>query len=121
MLDRSGAVISKNPNVPTWFRHLRGSSCGVLWKKELWFLTHVVCHVPNAPRIYYHMIVVLNAETLEYVRNSYLFQFDGEKTVEYALGMVITADRVVISYSKFDCEALVGVYPYGEFCFRVGL
>lgn len=121
VLDTGGAVISKNAKVPAWFRHLRGSSCGVLWKKELWFLTHVVCHVPNSPRIYYHMIVVLNADTLEYVRNSYLFQFDGEKTVEYALGMVITADRVVISYSKFDCEALVGVYPYGEFCFRVGL
>jgi glycosyltransferase involved in cell wall biosynthesis len=121
VLDLSGTVLSKNATVPSWFRHLRGSSCGVRWKHELWFLTHVVSHVHNAPRIYYHMIVVLDATTLEYIRNSYLFQFDGEKTVEYALGLIVNADSVIISYSKFDQEALVGVYPYGEFCFTVGL
>ena len=121
VLDLSGTILSKNANVPSWFRHVRGSSCGVRWKNELWFLTHIVSHVHNAPRIYYHMIVVLDATTLEYVRNSYLFQFDGEKTVEYALGLIINADSVIISYSKFDQEALVGVYPYGEFCFTIGL
>jgi glycosyltransferase involved in cell wall biosynthesis len=121
VLDLSGTIVSKNANVPSWFRHVRGSSCGVRWKNELWFLTHVVSHVHNAPRIYYHMIVVLNATTLEYIRNSHLFQFDGEKTVEYALGLIVNADSVIISYSKFDQEALVGVYPYGEFCFTIGL
>jgi tetratricopeptide (TPR) repeat protein len=121
IVDRSGSIISKNTKVPAWFRHLRGSSCGVSWKNELWFLTHVVSHVHNAPRIYYHMIVVLHAETLEYIRNSYLFQFDGEKTVEYALGLVVEEDRILISYSKFDCEALIGAYPFGEFCFTIGL
>ena len=121
LLDRSGIIVSKNANVPSWFRHLRGSSCGVRWKKELWFLTHMVAPVANAPRIYYHMIVVLNAETLEYVRNSYMFQMDGETTVEYALGLVIQEGDVIISYSKMDREALVGIYPYGEFCFMVGL
>jgi len=121
ILDLSGSVVSRNSHVPSWFRHVRGSSCGVRWKHELWFLTHVVSHVHNAPRIYYHMIVVLDATTLEYIRNSYLFQFDGEKTVEYALGLIVNADSVIISYSKFDQEAFVGVYPYGEFCFTVGL
>ena len=121
VVDLCGTIISKHTNVPSWFRHLRGSSCGVRWKNELWFLTHVVSHVHNAPRIYYHMIVVLHAETLEYIRNSYLFQFDGEKTVEYALGLVVEEGRVLISYSKFDCEALIGVYPFGEFCFTIGL
>jgi hypothetical protein len=121
VLDLSGTIVSKNANVPSWFRHVRGSSCGVRWKHELWFLTHIVSHVHNAPRIYYHMIVVLDATTLEYIRNSYLFQFDGEKTVEYALGLIVNADSVIISYSKFDQEALVGVYPYGEFCFTIGL
>ena len=121
ILDRSGTLVSKNTNVPNWFRHLRGSSCGVYWKNEFWFLTHVVANVANAPRIYYHMIVVLNAETLEYVRNSYMFQIDGETTVEYALGLIIQEGTVIISYSKMDREAIVGVYPYGEFCFTIGL
>ena len=121
ILDLSGSIVSRNSHVPSWFRHVRGSSCGVRWKHELWFLTHIVSHVHNAPRIYYHMIVVLDATTLEYIRNSHLFQFDGEKTVEYALGLIVNADSVIISYSKFDQEALVGVYPYGEFCFTVGL
>jgi hypothetical protein len=67
------------------------------------------------------MIVVLNADTLEYVRNSYMFQMEGETTVEYALGLIIQEGTVIISYSKMDREALVGIYPYGEFCFMVGL
>jgi tetratricopeptide (TPR) repeat protein len=121
ILDRSGSIISKNANVPSWFRHLRGSSCGVRWKNELWFLTHIVANVANAPRIYYHMIVVLNADTLDYVRNSYMFQLDGETTVEYALGLVIQEGNVIISYSKMDREALIGIYSYGEFAFMVGL
>jgi glycosyltransferase involved in cell wall biosynthesis len=121
VLDLSGAVLSRNPNVPAWFRHLRGSSCGVPWKGQLWFLTHLVAPVANAPRIYYHMIIVLDAVTLEYVRSSYLFQLEGMGTVEYALGLVVESDRVIISYSKMDREALIGVYPYGEFCFQVGL
>ena len=97
--------------VPAFFRDLRGSTNGCVVPSkdgdELWFLCHYVGY--SAPRQYYHCFVVLDAETLRVKRHSILFKFEGEK-IEYALGLVVEADRVLISYSKWDAESIVTVY-----------
>jgi len=33
----------------------------------------------------------------------------GEK-IEYALGLIVEADRIIISYSKWDRDPAIGVY-----------
>jgi hypothetical protein len=119
--DGKATLCKKDTKVPAWFSQLRGSSCGVRWKDELWFSTHLVSIPSGSPRTYYHMIVVLDATTLEYKRNSFLFQFHGTKSIEYTLGLIVTSDTVVLSYSQWDNESFIGVYPYGEFCYKVGL
>jgi glycosyltransferase involved in cell wall biosynthesis len=94
-------------DVPAFFRDLRGSTNGVLVGDEIWFLGHVVGY--SSPRHYYHVFVVLDAETLKVKRHSTLFKFEGEK-IEYALGLVVEPDRILISYSKWDAESVLSVY-----------
>lgn len=103
------------PNVPAWFRNVRGSTNGVLvpagaGANELWFLVHYVSY--STPRQYYHAFVVLDADTLAVKRTSSLFKFEGEK-IEYALGLVVESDRVLVSYSTWDASSKLGVYNRG--------
>lgn len=100
-------------DVPKFFRDLRGSTNGCLVAgkhgegDELWFLCHYVGY--STPRQYYHCFVVLDAESLKVKRHSILFKFEGEK-IEYALGLVVEADRILISYSKWDSESILCEY-----------
>jgi hypothetical protein len=79
---------------------------------ELWFLTHYVAY--STPRHYYHCIVVLDAKTLAVKRHSTLFKFEGEK-IEYSLGLVVEAERLLVTYSKWDAESVLAVYDRAAF------
>jgi hypothetical protein len=112
---RDGAFVPDTVvgNVPGFFRDLRGSSNGCrVGDDEIWFLTHYVAY--STPRHYYHCIVVLDAKTLAVKRHSTLFKFEGEK-IEYALGLVVEHDRLLMSYSKWDSESIVAVYDRAAF------
>jgi len=111
ILDTNRKEIRKQTNVPPFFRDLRGSSNGVLYKKELWFLTHLVHY--DTPRYYYHLIVVLDAVTLKYKRHSCLFKFH-ESPIEYCLGFVVKDERVLFSYSCNDASSVILAVPLGE-------
>ncbi len=100
-----------NADVPDFFRDVRGSSNGCRVGNEVWFLCHLVHH--SSPRHYYHIIVVLDAQTLKYVRHSVLFKFNGDP-IEYALGLVVEPaleGRVLISYSRNDASSALLVIP----------
>jgi glycosyltransferase involved in cell wall biosynthesis len=102
----------KVKDVPGFFRDVRGSSNGVAvtgkdGKREIWFLVHYVAY--STPRNYYHAIIVLDELTLEVKRHSCLFKFEGEK-IEYALGLVVEADRILVSYSTWDASSALAVY-----------
>lgn len=86
---------------PYVFKHLRGSTNAVVIKNELWFICHTVSYEDR--RYYYHMVVVLDAETYAVKRYSPFFTFEGEK-VEYTLGFVYfeNTDQLVIGYSLYD-------------------
>ncbi len=115
---RDGAFVSDTTitDVPGFFRDLRGSTCGTLVPAadgdEVWFLTHYVAY--STPRHYYHCIVVLDATTLAVKRHSTLFKFEGEK-IEYALGLVVEADRILMTYSKWDAASVLTVYNRAAF------
>jgi glycosyltransferase involved in cell wall biosynthesis len=99
-------------SVPAFFRNLRGSTNGTTvrgadGRDEVWFMCHYVGY--STPRQYYHCIVVLDPATFAVKRHSALFKFEGEK-IEYALGLVVESDRIMISYSKWDAESILAVY-----------
>jgi hypothetical protein len=73
---------------------------------ELWFVVHLVSY--EAPRHYYHMLVVFD-EQLTLKRYSAPFKFE-EECIEYCLGLVVEADRVIMTYSTWDRTSKIGVY-----------
>ena len=97
-----------NKSVPPFFRDVRGSTHGMRFGGELWFL----CHIANytTPRTYYHLLVVLDGETLAIKRHSILFKF-ADESIEYALGLIVEAERLLISFSRYDRTSAVLTMP----------
>ena len=86
---------------------VRGNSPGFLYQNEYWFLVHIVYH--NEPRNYYHAIVRLDAETLEFKSLSKWFTFES-KEIEFGLGLIVEDERIIITYSTWDKTSRIGVY-----------
>jgi glycosyltransferase involved in cell wall biosynthesis len=107
LVDDRVTLESSDSSVPAFFKHLRGSSNGVTYGNEIWFVTHMV--EMSSPRNYYHCIVILDKDTLHHKRNSILFKFE-DSSIEYCLGMVVTKKDIVFGYSKMDRETIVCSY-----------
>ena len=101
-------IQSTNSNVPAFFSNLRGSTNGCLVEDEVWFVCHLVEY--STPRNYYHCIVVLDADTLEYKRHSILFKFHSD-CIEYCLGFVVEPKRFIFSYSRMDRTSAIMTLP----------
>lgn len=84
---------------PTFFSNIRGSAPPVRIQDELWTMVHVVEY--STPRKYYHLIVVLDANTYTVRRMSLPFVFK-QPTVEYCLGMTISEEGLQCVYSNMD-------------------
>jgi tetratricopeptide (TPR) repeat protein len=95
--------------MPPFFQNVRGSSngCEVENENEIWFLCHVVEYCQ--PREYYHFFAVFDKKNMDIKRWSHLFKFEGEK-IEYALGLIVEENRIIISYSKWDSEPTIAIY-----------
>jgi hypothetical protein len=108
---------------PLIFNYMRGSTCGFKYSKpvgefkngnipiqivedEIWFVTHIVSE--EAPRHYYHVIVVFDAN-MKLLRYSAPFKFEGEP-IEFCLSIVVEDERVLINYSTWDRTTRIGVY-----------
>jgi hypothetical protein len=98
---------SSDNSVPEFFQHLRGSSHGVVVGDELWFLCHMVEY--SSPRNYYHIIIILDRETLKHKRHSMLFKFE-DSQIEYSLGFVVEKKRMIFGYSRMDRETILTAY-----------
>jgi tetratricopeptide (TPR) repeat protein len=99
-------IVSTEETTPTFFRHLRGSTNGVIMYDEIWFIGHLVSYEDR--RYYYHMFIVLDYETLQLKKYSLPFTFEGDK-VEYTLGFIHmksddNVDNLLIGYSIMDSE-----------------
>ena len=88
---------------PNFFKHVRGSTNGVIVGDEIWFINHVVNYEDR--RYYYHVVVMLDRATYKVKRYTPLWTFEKNK-VEYTLGFVYfeTTNRFLIGYSLMDKE-----------------
>jgi hypothetical protein len=104
-----GFNVIEKMETPGFFKHLRGSSNGYLdkVKNEIWFICHLVEYC--TPRIYYHLFVILDAGTHKLKRYSDIFKIEGEK-IEFVLGLVVDPKEIILSYSKWDTDARIGVF-----------
>ncbi len=92
--------------MPKMFKYIRGSSCGFNYKDEIWFITHIVSH--ETPRWYYHVIVVFDTN-MKLLRYTPPFKLDNTP-VEFTLSIIVEDDKVIIPYSKWDRETIIGIY-----------
>ena len=106
--DETIAIHTRHKFIPNFFPDVRGSSHGVRVGDELWFLCHIVNY--TMPRTYYHIIIVLELNGFAYKRHSILFKFHSE-CIEYALGLVVEHERILISYSRMDRSSAVIEVP----------
>lgn len=104
--DDSMNLVNKDCDVPDFFRDMRGSTHGFSVDDEIWFLCHMVDY--STPRQYYHLFVILDRKTLCYKHHSILFKFHGD-CIEYALGLIVEQDRILLSYSRMDRSSAVYV------------
>lgn len=94
--------IQKKIATPSLFKYIRGSTNGISVNNEVWFLCHVVSYEER--RYYYHIMVMLDAKTLELRRTSPMFTFERQK-IEYCLGMDIVDEQDIrFGYSIMDRE-----------------
>jgi len=93
--------ITDHKTSPPFFKYVRGSTNGVEIGNEIWFICHSVSYEDR--RYYYHIIVVLDKETLELKKYTPFFTFEGEK-VEYTLGFVYFEEtrELLVGYSLYD-------------------
>ena len=88
---------------PVFFKHLRGSTNGVVIGDEVWFIAHTVSYEDR--RYYYHCFLVLDAATYNVKKYTPYFTFEKAK-VEYTLGFVYfdESDEFMIGYSVMDSK-----------------
>ena len=99
--------IQDTKTMPEYFKDVRGSTNGVEYNNEIWFICHIVDY--GTPRIYYHLFTVFDKNTMELIKWSKLFKFDDDK-IEYTLGLIVDDSRIIISYSKWDNKPTIGIY-----------
>jgi len=106
-MDEANHVIDFNTTIdtPHSFKYLRGSSNGVAYQQEIWFVVH---NVGKIGYTYYHKIVVLDAQTLHVTRHSYPFKLEGLHT-EFCLGLDIdeNSETITIAYSVMDGSSVL--------------
>ena len=87
---------------PASFLGMRGSTNGVLYRGEWWFVTHTVIYRPGQMRKYLHRLVVLDHDLSAIVRHSQPFTFERGADVEYCLGLKVNVLGFVFGYSVRD-------------------
>jgi hypothetical protein len=105
-LDNNVIHVVETKQMPKIFTRVRGSTCGFVYNKEIWFIIHIVSY--ENPRHYYHLISIFDSN-MNLLRYSAPFKFVGEP-VEYCLSIIVEDDRVLINYSTWDKTTRIGVY-----------
>lgn len=86
-------------NLPEFFKSIRGSTSGIHYSNEIWFLVHLTLTPPQFIRSYIHLILVFDLN-MKFLRYSDVFRFEDELR-EFCLGMNISNDVITFSYSLY--------------------
>jgi len=103
--DNEYSILHKQDMTPL-FKHIRGSTNGVIVCDEIWFVCHFVSY--EKPRRYYHIIIKLDLNTLKFISHSIPFTFEGEP-IEYCCGLRVDNDLLYMTYSIKDNNSNIAV------------
>ena len=96
--------VVREQNMPPFFKNGRGSSCGVKYNNQLWFVVHF-----NINGNYSHFFAVfdMNMKLKKFSKN---FKFNGAK-IEFCIGLYIDDNNnFLIPYSINDTHSFLGIY-----------
>jgi hypothetical protein len=101
-------LIKSIENLPPIFNKFRGSTCGIEYDNKIWFIVHqqntVVLEIKN----YLHNFVVFD-KNMNLLGYSDAFNFEN-KLVEFCIGMIISNDNFIITYSTLDSTSNIVVF-----------
>lgn len=106
--------IIENPTfkyMPKIFEQIRGSTCGIEYKDEIWFIVHITetYHTSNILYAnYLHMYVIFD-KNMDLLRYSEPFRFEG-KRVEFCTSMHIEDNTIILGYSLLDTTTIIAKY-----------
>ena len=107
--------IIESHDMPKMFEMARGSTNGVEFQDEYWFVVHFVHMHQNEPRMYYHSLVRFD-KTMKLKYYTMPFKLSS-CSIEYCTGLIITESDVIFSFSENDSASKIAKYPKVEFNF----
>ena len=96
-------IIDIKYNIPIYFKHARGNSCGYENNGEIWFILHKAFEYK-----YHHFFAIFDLD-MNLKRYSELLKL-GDCLVEFCIGLIIKETEIIISYSLLDTQSIVAVY-----------
>lgn len=108
-------IIEIKYNIPLFFNNIRGSTSGIIYNKEIWFVVHKQQHYTYNNHIYYnyqHCFAVFDLN-LNLLRYTELFKINNAK-VEFCIGLIIENEKIILSFSCLDSETYINEYEISE-------
>lgn len=96
-------------NLPEFFKHIRGSSNSIIFKDEIWFLSHAVIFSDNL-RHYYHIIIAIDKNTYKIKKYTPFFIFNNSR-IEYSLAFTVVSNFILFGYSSMDRNTNWSIIP----------
>jgi hypothetical protein len=94
----------KEIDMPPFFKNARGSTCGLHYNDEIWFISHF-----NLNGYYSHFFVVFD-KNMNLKKFSENFYFEGYK-IEFCIGFCVDDnENFIIPYSINDSNTTIGIY-----------
>ena len=108
-INRTSATLNIHTTIPSprSFDGMRGSTNGVLYQDEWWFVTHAVIYRAGRMRKYLHRLVVLDRDLKILRQYSLPFTFEAGSDVEYCLGFKVDDTGLTFGYSVRDRSSKV--------------
>jgi hypothetical protein len=106
-IKNNNLILIRQVNMSIDFLNVRGSSCGISFNNEIWF----ICHI-NDDKNYFHLFVVFDIYmNLKKYSNKFKFQ---NYRIEFCLGLEIIDNKLIICYSLNDSTSIIGLYNISQ-------
>ena len=106
IIDHKRLVEIENKTMPEAFKDFRGSSCGILYKDQIWFIVHKKIFNDNNHIIHYFVCFDKYMNLIKYSRSFCFEKYD----IEYCMSFIIKDDQIVIPYTVKDTILKLGIY-----------
>lgn len=100
-------VLVEKKITPKLFFNARGSTCGITYNNEIYFIVHYTIDYD-----YFHFFVVFDLN-MKLERVSEVFKFENQQ-VEFCIGLEIVENSFIICYSVFDKCSKLAIYDISK-------